>query len=119
MQLALPLAGGWHAGPLFVVRKRRAPVPKMRSTHRDRAIKRRTPAWADLVAISHVYNKARARTIATGVQHSVDHIVPLHHPLVCGLHVWTNLRVIPLVENMQRSNATWWPDAPFEQAPLL
>lgn len=119
MQLNLPLAGGWHAGPLFVVCKRRAPVPKMRSTHRDRAVRRRTPPWARRGVITAFYRTARIRTLATGVQHSVDHIVPLHHPLVCGLHVEHNLRVVQLLVNMQRSNVTTWPDAPFEQVPLL
>jgi hypothetical protein len=119
MQLALPLTGGWHAGPLFVAVKRRPPVPKMRSTHRDRVVRRRTPAWANRKAIALMYRVARRCTADTGVRWSVDHIVPLHHPLVCGLHVWTNLRVVPLVENMQRSNVTDWPDGPFEQQALL
>lgn len=119
MQLDLPLVGGWHAGPLFVVRKRRAPVPKMRGAHRDRAVRRRTPKWANRWAIASFYSTVQLRMLATGVQHSVDHIVPLHHPLVCGLHVEHNLRVIPLAENMQRSNVACWSDGPFEQVPLL
>jgi hypothetical protein len=57
-------------------------------------------------------------TAETGVQHSVDHIVPLIHPLVCGLHCPANLRVIPLADNIRKSN-NWWPDCPFEQLELV
>lgn len=118
MQRALDLVGGWHIGPLFVPRKKRLAKPRMQSTHRDRLVRQRTPKWADRKAICKVYVEALRKKVETGVQHSVDHIVPLNHPLVCGLHVDNNLRVLPLEENMRRSNNGWWPDAPFEQGEL-
>jgi len=52
------------------------------------------------------------------VQHSVDHIVPLIHPFVCGLHVENNLRIIPLADNIRKSN-NHWPDMWAEQQELF
>jgi leucyl aminopeptidase (aminopeptidase T) len=69
------------------------------------------PKSADLEAIEAIYAEARRLTESTGVKHSVDHIVPLNNPLVCGLHCEANLRVIPMVENSKKSNR-YWPDMP-------
>jgi hypothetical protein len=71
----------------------------------------RCPQWANRRAIASIYKEARLLSRQTGVTHSVDHIVPLSHPLVCGLHVEHNLRVIPQTENLAKSNR-WWPEMP-------
>lgn len=118
--LDLPLAGGWHAGPLFVITKRRPPVrPKGKEgvVHRAQT-QRATPAWADRKAIAEIYAEARRLTALTGELHVVDHIVPKISPWVCGLHVPCNLRVIHWRENLQKANC-WWPDMPFEQLRLI
>ena len=47
---------------------------------------------------------ARNRSKATGVQHHVDHIIPLRGNDVSGFHVWNNLRVITWQENIMKSN---------------
>lgn len=63
-----------------------------------------TPPWADYTAIEDVYVKCAKTSAHTGVEHEVDHIVPLISPVVCGLHVACNLQVIPKFENRSKSN---------------
>lgn len=65
---------------------------------------RATPAWADLEAIEAIYEQAKQLTLETGVQHEVDHIIPLVNKHVCGLHVEWNLQVITRKANRSKSN---------------
>lgn len=60
--------------------------------------------WADSKVIKNIYKKARELTLLTGIQHHVDHIVPLVNNLVCGLHCEHNLRIIPYYENCSKGN---------------
>jgi len=62
-------------------------------------------AWRDQEAIDALY----LRAARLGMH--VDHIVPLRHPWVCGLHVETNLRLVDGRENQRKGNR-WWPDMP-------
>ncbi|MDN7993563.1 HNH endonuclease signature motif containing protein [Burkholderia orbicola] len=72
---------------------------------RRRLVKRlATPKWVDPVAISQIYKERDEKIEQTGEAYEVDHIVPLSHPLVCGLHVPWNLRVIRKTRNKQKSN---------------
>lgn len=41
----------------------------------------------------------------------VDHIVPISHPLVCGLHTEDNMQVVHMHYNNFKSNY-FWPDMP-------
>lgn len=61
--------------------------------------KKATPKWADLTKIREIYKQAAALGM------SVDHIIPLQHSSVCGLHVENNLRIIPLSENSSKNNS--------------
>lgn len=70
-----------------------------------------TPAWADPVLILSFYEEAQRLTVATGIVHHVDHMVPLQSKYVCGLHTHDNLRVMVGAENISKSNRTW-PDKP-------
>lgn len=45
----------------------------------------------------------------TGVEHVLDHIVPLKHSAVCGLNVPWNLQIITRAQNAAKSNK-WYPD---------
>lgn len=74
------------------------PFLKRASEAKRRATKNHaTPAWADLNAIREFYRKCPAG-------YHVDHIVPLTHPLVCGLHVLENLQYLPASENCSKKN---------------
>ena len=68
-----------------------------------------TPSWADMSQINKVYAEARRMTLRTGVKYTVDHIIPLRHGRVCGLHVANNLRVIPEKPNIGKGNY-WCPE---------
>lgn len=42
---------------------------------------------------------------AKHLQLEVDHIVPLIHPKVCGLHVWDNLQLLTSLQNRRKGNS--------------
>lgn len=63
-----------------------------------------TPAWADQEQIKRIYLTCAKISKRTGLQHHVDHIIPLQGENVCGLHVETNLAIIPAKMNLQKSN---------------
>lgn len=63
-----------------------------------------TPPWVDMTEIRAVYNQAATLTDATGVKHTVDHIVPLNHPRICGLHVPWNMQPMPAGPNFSKGN---------------
>ena len=61
-------------------------------------VKMATPKWADTFLIGKIYKWA---WLGGKV---VDHIIPLNHPKVCGLHVSNNLRAIPKAGNLEKGN---------------
>ena len=69
------------------------------STVARNAIKlKATPKWANLERIEQLYIEAANLGMV------VDHIIPLRHPLVCGLHVENNLQLLTKSENCRKSN---------------
>jgi hypothetical protein len=54
--------------------------------------------------IRQIYKQAKEIEKTTGIPQHVDHIIPLSHSDVCGLHVPWNLQIIPAIENMKKSN---------------
>lgn len=95
-------------------KRNREYVAMQRASRRARLM-RATPAWADSeferLVLSEVYDLAKLRSEATGVKHSVDHLVPLKSDRVCGLHCAANFAVIPLSLNKSKNNRHW-PDMP-------
>ena len=63
-----------------------------------------TPLWASTEIINAIYKKAKQMTVDTGVQHHVDHIIPLKSKVVCGLHVESNLQILTAKQNRSKSN---------------
>lgn len=66
-----------------------------------------TPCWLSVEhkkQIRKLYEEACWLTNETGMQHEVDHIHPLNHASLCGLHVPWNLRVITKIENRAKCN---------------
>jgi len=117
----LDLDGGWHAGPLFVANKVRSAKrnsTRMHGVWRRLYERRATPKWADRSAIAAMYRLARKLTAETGVRHSVDHVYPLVHELVCGLHSHHNMQILTLEENLKKGNY-WFEGGPGEQLLLL
>jgi hypothetical protein len=54
--------------------------------------------WANQQKIRQIYEDANRLGLV------VDHIIPLQHPLVCGLHVWDNLQLLSRSENARKNN---------------
>jgi len=82
---------------------------KLTSKQQARDAKKRQamPNWLTpihLAQIQEMYDIANARTFQTGIQHHVDHIVPLQGDTVSGLHVPWNLQVLTAFENISKKN---------------
>ena len=68
---------------------------------RTRRAKQAKPKWLDewqLFYIEELYDLARLRKL------EVDHVIPIKHKLVCGLHVPWNLQLLTRSENAKKSN---------------
>ncbi len=73
------------------------------------AVVRSAPPWVDRWELYALKAWAAAMTRMHGTLHTLDHIIPLTHPLVCGLTVPWNLQVIPWGPNCSKGNR-WTPD---------
>jgi hypothetical protein len=77
---------------MFVKRRRQERLAKRSSTE------------ADKQAMKRMKLEAQIRTIDRGVKHEVDHIIPLIHPLVCGLSTKSNLQVLTKAANRRKAS---------------
>ena len=83
------------------------------STAYYRAKRQATPQWATSEDIGAIYREAK-RLRAQGFDVEVDHIVPIRHRYVCGLHCKANLVILHSLENRKKGNH-YWPDMWYEQ----
>jgi len=78
-----------------------------RTIYRRLSKEQRTPNWLnenDIWMIKEAYDLAALRTKLFGFSWHVDHIIPLQGKTVSGLHVPTNLQVIPWLDNIRKHN---------------
>ena len=68
------------------------------------SLEKRMPPWANEFFIEEIYDLAVRRTKATGTRWVVDHVIPLRGKTVSGLHIETNLQVVPRLYNAHKSN---------------
>lgn len=80
------------------------PFVAARAAKRRAAKRNATPAWADMKAISVIYETCQRISALSGTPHDVDHFYPLQSRKVCGLHCDANLRIITSAENVAKGN---------------
>lgn len=104
----------WHAAAREVIRSGDKPRWKVdahaKAAHNSKRRARKlnaTPAWdADLTdfVAQEAAHLCALRAAATGFAWDVDHMIPLQARNACGLHVWSNLQVIPALFNRAKCN---------------
>lgn len=78
--------------------KRRRDRINLRTLLRQKRCKLATPPWSDKAALRDIYMEAAY------FQLQVDHIIPIKHKLVCGLHVPANLQLLTPEQNKRKGN---------------
>jgi hypothetical protein len=85
-------------------RKKNKPLLQFYNSTRRSQIKKAFVSWADVQQMVEIYKSSIQLSEQTGIPHQVDHIIPLQHDLVCGLHWEGNLQILSTRENQIKSN---------------
>lgn len=93
------------------VSRRTKAAASSHSNRRRLIVSSAQPKWADSSKILEIYRLRDSLSAKTGIEHHVDHIVPLTSDIVCGLHNEFNLQVLPAPDNLKKHNRHW-PDMP-------
>lgn len=82
------------------------PLYRAAQAKRRSRTKNATPPWekVELELIKTLYAAAEYLTLLTNRTFHVDHIIPLNHELVCGLHCLDNLQIMLAEDNLSKSN---------------
>ena len=78
-------------------RQQNPDIRALNDKRRYRHIKDCCPEWANKESIKFFY-ECRPEGC------HVDHVIPITHPLICGLHVETNLQWLPAKINLSKKN---------------
>ena len=72
------------------------------------ALLERIPSWSnddDIKAIKNIYARCKKINKLTGIEHHVDHVIPMQGDGISGLHHSTNLAIIPAALNLSKNNS--------------
>jgi hypothetical protein len=68
------------------------------------SLRKQTPKWANKFYINEIYSHAKLKSKLLNIDFHVDHIIPLQGVNVCGLHIESNLQIIPKQDNLSKGN---------------
>lgn len=83
---------------------RRAHPTQYAIYHARRRAAEKAPSWATEICIAAFYSIAARLRKTTGIDFTVDHVIPLQGRKVTGLHVRDNLQILTGSENSRKFN---------------
>lgn len=75
-----------------------------KSSKRRAILKNALVPWANKEKIEAIYLECERRAKETGIEHHVDHIIPLKSNVICGFHCEDNLQILTGYENIAKLN---------------